>query len=122
MTLSTEARQHIAKALDAARATGERQHVAIDVDAGANDPLPFATLEIDDRFYLERPSEGLRVLALGCRQAVESTQWAKSRLSPLVSAIARKAAGSSRPRVGWRQRSRASMPTSSPLRKLTSGW
>ncbi len=62
----------IATALAAAAGSAEAHYVAVDIAVAADDPLAFIALPIDDRFYFERRNEGLRVLALGCRQAIET--------------------------------------------------
>lgn len=63
--------QLLDQAVRAAREPGERQFVAWPFEAPIEDPLPAAFVAVDDRFYLERPSEGLRVLALGCLETIE---------------------------------------------------
>ncbi|MBW2269626.1 MAG: isochorismate synthase [Deltaproteobacteria bacterium] len=72
MRRADELEARIAAALAGAAADGEPHFVAVDVAVGIDDPLAFAALQIEDRFYLERPNEGLRVLGLGCREAIEA--------------------------------------------------
>ena len=74
MTPHNALEARIANALAAADANREAQFVALDVAPGAEDPLAFAVLPIENRFYLERPNEGLRVLALGCRAAIDAEE------------------------------------------------
>ena len=56
------------------------------------------------------------------RQAASSTHWPKGSMSPVSSAIGMNAAGGTRPRVGWFQRTSASMPVGRPVMVSTRGW
>ena len=55
-------------------------------------------------------------------QASSMTQRPIGTISPVSSASGMKAAGESRPRRGWRQRTRASAPTIVPEDSSTMGW
>lgn len=73
MTLNEALHEHISSALHAADTSREAQFVAVPVAVGDADPLVFATFPVQDRFYMERPNEALRVLALGRRAVIEAT-------------------------------------------------
>jgi hypothetical protein len=55
-------------------------------------------------------------------QAVRSTQSPSGLMSPVSSASGMNSTGGTMPRVGWRQRTSASMPMILPLLRHACGW
>ena len=101
------------------------------VDAGAGDDLgdglgkvavgDLAGGEVDRD--VERAGVGAQLVPFERLGAARSwTQRPIGPIMPLSSAIETKSTGSSRPRSRWRQRTSASRPDTSPVRRLTIGW
>lgn len=72
MTAAPGVADRIAAALAGAARDAAPHFVGVEVPVPAADLLLHAGLAIEERFYLERPSEGLRLLALGRRAAIEA--------------------------------------------------